>query len=110
MFADHVITVAGRTFILTGHDLLMVGFSLISGLIFWMALYFSRKRIVVLKRSNAIDQLILEVSRVADALERIANRPADRSIASAMRRQQPQPPLPPLQRESKGVLYSMFGR
>jgi hypothetical protein len=27
-----------------------------------------------------------------------------------MRRQHPQPPLPPLQRESKGVLYSMFGR
>jgi len=110
LFADHVITVAGRTLILTGHDLLMVSFSLISGLIFWMALYFSRKRIVVLKRSNAIDQLIVEVSRVADALERIANRPADRSIASALRRQQPQPPLAPLQRESKGVLYSMFGR
>lgn len=107
MFADHVITIAGRTFVLTGHDLLMVSFSLISGFLFWLALYFSRKRIVVLKRSHSIDQLIIEVSRVADALERIANRPADRAIASAMRRQ---PPLPPLQRESKGVLYSMFGR
>lgn len=95
--------------ILTGHDLVMVSFSLISGLIFWLALYFSRKRIVVLKRSSSIDQLIFEVSRVADALERLANRPTDRAIASAMRRQQ-QPSLPPLQRESKGVLYSMFGR
>jgi len=109
LFADHVITIAGKTFILTGHDLLMVSFSLISGLIFWLALYFSRKRIVVLKRSNAIDQLIIEVSRVADALERIANHPADRAIASAARRQQP-PLQPPLQRETKGVLYSMFGR
>ena len=108
MFADHVITIAGKTIILTGHDLLMVSFSLVSGLIFWLALYFSRKRIVVLKRSNSIDQLIFEVSRVADALERIANRPTDRAIASALRRQQS--PLPPLQRESKGVLYSMFGR
>ena len=107
MFADHVITIAGKTFVLTGHDLLMVSFSLVSGLIFWLALYFSRKRIVVLKRSQSLDQLIVEVARVADALERIANRPADRAIASAMRRQQP---LPPLQRETKVVLYSMFGR
>ena len=85
MFADHVITIAGKTFILTGHDLLMVSFSLVSGIIFWLALYFSRKRIVVLKRSNAIDQLTYEVCRVADALERIANRPADGAIAAAMR-------------------------
>jgi len=86
----------------------MVSFSLVSGLIFLLALYFGRRRIVVLKRSNAIDQLTSEVSRIADALERIANRPADRAIARAFRSGQRL--NPPLERESKGIAYSMFGR
>ena len=103
MFADHVITIAGRTIILTGHDLLMVSFSILSGIVLWLAIYFTRKRTVVLKRSNHIEY---ELSRIADALERIANRPTDSAIASAMQQQAP----PPLQRESTGVLYSMFGR
>jgi hypothetical protein len=104
LFADHLITIAGRSFTLTGHDIFMTFVSLVFGLVFWAALYFSRKRIVVLKRSSGTDQVTYELSRIADALERIANRPADRTIAEAMQRQ-----LPP-QRESQGVAYSMFGR
>ena len=106
LFADHVITIAGRTIILTGHDLLMVSFSILSGIVLWLAIYFTRKRTVVLKRSNTTDHIEYELSRIADALERIANRPADSAIASAMQQQAP----PPLQRESTGVLYSMFER
>jgi len=64
--------------------------------------------VVVLKRSSGTDQVTLELSRIADALERLANRPADRAIAAAMRRQlQAQSPAP---RDSKGSAYSMFGR
>jgi hypothetical protein len=86
----------------------MAGISVVIGLLFWAALYFSRKRIVVLKRSNGTDQVTFELSRIADALERIANRPADRAIAAATRRQlQAQPPP---QRESASRAYSMFGR
>ena len=108
MFSDHVITIAGRSITITSHDALMAGISVVIGLLFWAALYFSRKRIVVLKRSNGTDQVTFELARIADALERIANRPADRAIAAASRRQlQTQPPL---QRESHGVAYSMFGR
>ena len=108
LFPDHVITIAGRSIAITSHDVFMTGVSVVVGLVFWAALYFSRKQIVVLKRSNGTDQVALELSRIADALERIANRPADRAIASAMRRQvQAQPPP---QRESQGVAYSMFGR
>jgi len=81
--------------------------SVVIGLVFWTALYFSRKRIVVLKRSSGTDQLAFELSRIADAIERIANQPADRVIAAATRRQLAQPSP---QRESKGVAYSMFGR
>jgi hypothetical protein len=76
--------------------------------VFWTALYFSRKRIVVLKRCSVTDQLTFELSRVANALERIANRRADRVIAAATQRQQ-QVQLAS-QRESRGISYSMLGR
>ncbi len=82
MLSDHLITIAGRSITITSHDMIMTGVSLVIGLVFWAALYFSRKRIVVLKRSSGTDQLTFELSRIADALERIANRPADRAIAA----------------------------
>ena len=108
MFSEHVITIAGRSITITSHDAFMAGVSVAMGLLFWAALYFSRKRIVVLKRSNGTDQVALELSRIADALERIANHPADRAIGAATRRQL-QAQSPP-HRESQGVAYSMFGR
>ena len=108
MFTDHVITIAGRSITITSHDVLMTVISLVIGLVFWAALYFSRKRIVVLKRSTGTDQVTFELSRIADALERIANLPVDRAIAAAALTE---PQLqPPLHRESQGVAYSMFGR
>ena len=82
--------------------------SLLIGVLFWTALYFSRKRIVVVKRSSGTDQLTFEMSRIADALERLASQSADRTIAAATRRQTQVPPPP--QREAQGVAYSMFGR
>jgi hypothetical protein len=108
VFSDHVITIAGRSITITSHDVFMAGVSLVIGLLFWAALYFSRKRIVVLKRSSGTDQVAFELSRIADALERIANRPADRTIAAATRRQLQMQSAP--QRESQGIAYSMFGR
>jgi hypothetical protein len=108
LFSDHVISITGRRFTITSHDVFMIAISLATGLLFWAALYFSRKRIVVLKRSSGTDQVTSELSRIADALERIASGPADRVIAAAARRQhQLQPSLP---RESRGISYSMFGR
>jgi hypothetical protein len=108
LFSDHLITIAGRSITITSHDMLMMLVSVATGLLFWTALYFSRKRVVVLKRSSGTDQVTLELSRIADALERIANRTADDAIAAASRRQQQIQPPP--QRESKGVAYSMLGR
>lgn len=87
MFSDHVITIAGRSITISSHDAFMAVVSVVFGLLFWAALYFSRKRIVVLKRSHGTDQVTLQLSRIADALERIANHPADRAIAAASRRQ-----------------------
>lgn len=108
MFSDHLITIAGRSITITSHDMLMMLVSVVTGLVFWTALYFSRKRVVVLKRSSGTDQVTLELSRIAGALGRIANRQADDAIAAASRHQQQIQPPP--QRESKGVAYSMFGR
>jgi hypothetical protein len=108
LFSDHMVTIAGRSITITSHDAFMTGVSVVIGLLFWAAFYFSRKRIVVLKRSNGTDQVAFELSRIADALERIANRPADRAIAAATRRQFTA--QPPAQRESQGIAYSMFGR
>jgi hypothetical protein len=108
LFSDHLITIAGKSITITSHDMLMMFVSVVTGLLFWTALYFSRKRVVVLKRSSGTDQVSFELSRIADALERIANRPADDAIAAASRRQQQLQPPP--QRESKGIAYSMFGR
>lgn len=113
MFSDHILTLAGRSITITPHDLFMAAFSMVNGLVFWALLYFTRKRIVVVKRSSGTDQLSCELSRIADALERIANRPADRAISAVLRGQRsvpPSPPAPPLQRESQGIAYSMFGR
>ena len=108
MFSDFVITIAGRSFAITSHDIFMTTVSLVIGMIFWAALYFSRKRIVLLKRSSGTDQVSFELSRIADALERIANRPADRAIAAAMRRQNHLQPLP--QRESRGITFPILRR
>jgi hypothetical protein len=108
LFSDHLITIAGRSITITSHDLIMMLVSLATGLLFWTALYFSRKRVIVLKRSSGTDQVTFELSRIADALERIANRPADDAIAAASRRQQQTQPPP--RRDSPGISYSMFGR
>ena len=108
MLQDHVISIAGRGITITSHDIFMTAVSLVIGLVFWIAFYFSRKRIVVLQRSSGIDHLTFELSRIADALDRIANRPAERAIAAATRRQL-QTQSPP-QRESQGIAHSAFGR
>lgn len=108
MVADQVITIAGRSITITSHDILLAGVSLVIGLVFWMALYFSRKRVVVLKRSSGTDQVTFELSRIADALERIANRPGDRAIAAATRRQLQTQAAP--RPNPQGVGYSLFRR
>ena len=108
MFSDHLITIAGRSITITSHDIFLTVISVVIGLVFWTALYFSRKRIVVLKRSSGTDQVAFELSRIADALERIANRPADRAIAAATQRQIQMQSIP--ERKSQGAVYSIFGR
>jgi hypothetical protein len=108
LLSDYVITIAGRSITITSHDIMMTGVSLVIGLVFWTALYFSRKRIVVLRGSQSTDRRTFELSRIAYALDRIANRPADHVTAEGTLLHQQMRPFP--QRESRGISYSMFGR
>ena len=106
MLSDHIITIAGRTISITGQELLIAGEVFVIGLFLCAALYFSRKRVVVLKASGATNQVTLELSRIADALERIARQQrVEHSIPSGPRESQPPP-----QRESRGIAHSMFRR
>jgi len=108
LFSDHLTTIAGRNITIASHDMLMMFLCVVTGLLFWTLLYFSRKRIVVLKRSSGTDQVAFELPRIADALERIANWSAEDSTAAALLCQQQMQPAP--QRESKRVAYSIFWR
>src|SRR5712692_1554347 len=107
MLSDRITSFFSRYITITRHDIFLVAVAILVCLAFWSALYFSRKRVVVLRRSSGTDQLTFELSRIADALERIASQPADRVIAATRRQHQTQ--LTP-QRESQGIAYSMFGR
>jgi hypothetical protein len=106
MLSDRIISFAGRSITITSHELLLIGGAILVCLLLWGALYFNRKRVVILRRSSGTDQITLELSRIADALERIANLPADKVMETAARQQQSEP----LSEKSKNAAYSIFRR
>ena len=113
MLSDRIISFVNRYITITAHDLLIFALAILVCLMLWSAIYFSRKRVVVLRRSSGTDQLTSELSRIADALERIAAQPADRVIAAARRQQRslpPAPSAPPAARDSRINPYSIFRR
>jgi len=107
MLSDRTISFAGRSITITNHELLVIGGAILVCLLLWSALYLSRKRIVILRRSSGTDQISFELSRIADALERVANQPADRAIEAAA---QPQQQSEPLSEKSRNAAYSIFRR
>jgi hypothetical protein len=107
MLSDRTFSFAGRSFTITNHELLWIGGVILVCLLLWGAIYFSRKHVVILRRSSGTDQITFELSRIADALERIANQPADSVIeAAAPPRQQSEH----LSERSKSAAYSIFRR
>jgi hypothetical protein len=102
LLSDHVFHFFGRTITITGYEQFVAIVVLVIAATAWAIQQFRRRRVVVLQRSAMTDQLVYELSRIADALDRIANRPVDQMIASASSRQP---------EESTGrIPYSMFGR
>jgi hypothetical protein len=108
MLSDRTISFAGRSITYTNQELLLIGGAILVCLLLWSAFYFSRKHVVILRRSSGTDQITFELSRIADALERIANQPADRAIRAVARSQQQQ--SQPAPQGSKSAAYSMFRR
>ncbi len=107
MLSDQTISFAGRSITITNHELLLLLGAILVCLFLWSAFYFSRKHVVILRRSSGTDQITYELSRIADALERIANQPVDKVIQSAA---QPRQQSEPLSERSKSAAYSIFKR
>ncbi len=103
MLSDHVFQFFGRTITITSHEQFLAILVLAVAATAWAVQQFRRRRTVVVQRSAVSDQVVYELSRIADALDRIANRPADQVIATASNRQT---------EESTGgrIPLSMFGR
>ena len=103
MLSDHVFSFFGRTITITSHEELLAIILVVVAVTAWAVQQFRRRRSIVLQRSVVSDQLVYELSRIADALDRISNRPADQVIAAASSKQT---------EESTGgrIPLSMFGR
>ncbi len=101
MLSDHVIHLLGRTIVITGNEqfLAIVVVAIVATA--WAIQQFRRRRSVVLQRSVVSDQVVYELSRIADALDRIANRPVDQAISSATFSREDEP---------RSMPFSMFGR
>jgi hypothetical protein len=103
LLSDHVFSFFGRTITITSHEQLLAIIVTVVAATAWAVQQFRRRRSIVLQRSVVSDQLVYELSRIADALDRIANRPTDQIIAAASGKQA---------EESTGgrIPLSMFGR
>jgi hypothetical protein len=100
LLSDHVISLFGRTITITTQEQLLAILVLAIVATAWTVQLFRRRRSVVVQRSAVSDQMLYELSRIADALERIANHPADQVIAAANRRAE----------QSRANPLSIFGR
>lgn len=101
MLSDHAFHFLGRTITISGSELFLAAVVLVILATAWMVQQFRRRRSIVVQRSAVSDQVVYELSRIADALERIANRPADQLLAAASSNQPEDPGR---------VSLSMFGR
>ena len=102
LLSDHVYHFFGRTITITGREEFMAILVVVVAATAWAVQQFRRKRAVVLQRSMVSDQIVYELSRIADALDRISNRPVDAYIAAPSKETD----------ESTGgrIPLSMFGR
>ncbi len=101
MLSDYVFHFFGRSITITGNEQFLAVVFLFVAATTWVVLQFRRRRAVVLQRSAVSDQVVYELSRIADALDRIANRPVDHTIPAASGFKEEEPRTMP---------FSMFGR
>jgi hypothetical protein len=82
LLSDHVFHLFGRAITITSQMQFIAIAVLAAIAAVWIVQQFRRRRVVVVQRSLVSDQLLYELSRIADSLDRIANRPADQAIAA----------------------------
>ena len=105
MLSDFPLHILGRTISITGRDQFLGLVFLAAAVITWGVLQLRHRRAVVLQRSVVSDQIVYELSRIADALDRLGNRSLDQAIHPAI-------PAPGSFKEDepRSMPFSMFGR
>lgn len=106
MLSDYPFHLFGRTINITGQEQFLALVFVLVAVATWGILQFRRRRAVVLQRSAVTDQMVYEMSRIADALDRLATRPTDQTFhqpiataASTFKEDEP-----------RTMPFSMFGR
>lgn len=105
MLSDFPLHLFGRTINITGQEqFLALVFILVAGAT-WYVLQFRRRRAIFLQRSAVTDQMVYELSRIADALDRLATRPMEQTFHQSV----------PVgggfkEDEPRTMPFSMFGR
>ncbi|PYT75312.1 MAG: hypothetical protein DMG39_00145 [Acidobacteria bacterium] len=83
MLSDYPFHFLGRTITITGREQFLAFVFLFVAAVTWGVLQVRRRRAVVLQRSAVSDQIVYELSRIADALDRLAGRSLDQKIHRA---------------------------
>ena len=104
MLSDYPFHLFGRTINITGREQFLALVFILVAAATWGILQFRRRRAIVLQRSAVTDQMVYEMSRIADALDRLATRPLDQTIhptlqATGLKEEEP-----------RTMPFSMFGR
>jgi hypothetical protein len=105
MLSDSGITLAGHS--VTMFQLLLAGGLLLGVAALLLAM--ARRKRVAIHRSVVTDEIAIHLSRIADAVDRLANETAARRQSEATR-QVNLPPPPKLGEEAHPASFSIFGR
>ncbi len=105
LLSDYPLHLFGRTINITGQEQFLAVVFILVAAATWGVLQLRRRRAVVLQRSAVTDQMVYELSRIADALDRLATRPVDQTFHQ---------PIPAdgsfKEEEPRTMPFSMFGR
>ena len=106
VLSDYPFHFFGRTITITGHEQFLALLFLVVVAMTWGVLQLRRRRVVVLQRSAVSDQLVYELSRIADALDRLSNGSLDQSMQQTI----PAATSGFKEEEPRSMPFSMFGR
>lgn len=106
MLSDYPLHLFGRTINITAQEQFLALVFILVAAATWGVLQFRPRRAVVLQRSAVTDQMVYEMSRIADALDRLASRPIDQTFQQAI----PTMASTFKEDEPRTMPFSMFGR